>query len=441
MAAGAPLRDYHYVPLQDGEVRLIRILPFVVPTGPLPATWATVDVTNPVRLEFRHAPLDRSHTCLSYCWGSAEHLKEIFLNGHRFFIRDNLFQFLYEARRTGLTSWLWIDAICINQVDTDERNKQVQWMPYIFSRACEVLVWLNSGTIRPRSALTELDIITISGSETTAMVNQVRNPFSKLNDCLAVVPPLVDNNYFDRMWIISEIRLARSLHFLSFDVSCSLSAFRQLLKIYTSSAYLCGDACQNRCARIKNVNALLKRPSGSPARPLSQVIQSISGLGCECEDSRDRIYSILGLIQGGNTIQVDYSENLLGLYVRILPGQYIVESRRAEAITLGEYLGLNSIDIDEIYEYSRALLVDDLDDAASQTLWSVCDIRDFQHNGTTIGAFSCLETSWTHWLQKGDLLIGIELKFEYGQFIFKYGRFALELSRSSPGVEDAQHGL
>ena len=38
---------------------------------------------------------------------------------------------------------LWIDAICINQQDVREKSSQICIMPYIYTRAKTVIVWLG----------------------------------------------------------------------------------------------------------------------------------------------------------------------------------------------------------------------------------------------------------------------------------------------------------
>jgi hypothetical protein len=44
---------------------------------------------------------------------------------------------------------LWVDAICINQDDIEERNRQVKLMAFIYSRALAVLVWLGRPVSHP----------------------------------------------------------------------------------------------------------------------------------------------------------------------------------------------------------------------------------------------------------------------------------------------------
>jgi hypothetical protein len=47
----------------------------------------------------------------------------------------------WTGRRTDRV--LWIDALCINQVDTDERNKEVQRMNLINENSTRVVSWLG----------------------------------------------------------------------------------------------------------------------------------------------------------------------------------------------------------------------------------------------------------------------------------------------------------
>jgi hypothetical protein len=49
---------------------------------------------------------------------------------------------------------LWVDALCINQEDTTERNHQVMQMGAIYEKAKRVVVWLGRpktmhGVVKP----------------------------------------------------------------------------------------------------------------------------------------------------------------------------------------------------------------------------------------------------------------------------------------------------
>jgi len=80
------------------------------------------------------------YEALSYTRGRPDVLKGIELNGVRVDIRENLWDALVNLRDAREDRVLWIDAICINQADVEERNRQVELMAYIFGRAKKVIV-------------------------------------------------------------------------------------------------------------------------------------------------------------------------------------------------------------------------------------------------------------------------------------------------------------
>lgn len=83
------------------------------------------------------------YRALSYMWGDESGRIPISLNGKRFSVAENLFRALCFLRRENFAGPFWIDAICINQDDIEEKNRQIRIMPHIYFRASEVLVWLG----------------------------------------------------------------------------------------------------------------------------------------------------------------------------------------------------------------------------------------------------------------------------------------------------------
>lgn len=45
---------------------------------------------------------------------------------------------------------LWVDALCINQSDNEERSHQVRQMRQIYSRSKEVLCWVTNNPVDQR---------------------------------------------------------------------------------------------------------------------------------------------------------------------------------------------------------------------------------------------------------------------------------------------------
>lgn len=86
------------------------------------------------------------YNCLSYAWGDSKPEHLLLINGQKFYVKKNLFDFLENTR--GQTKYkhveYWIDALCIDQSNVAERNHQVAQMGMIYSKARHVIAWLGS---------------------------------------------------------------------------------------------------------------------------------------------------------------------------------------------------------------------------------------------------------------------------------------------------------
>jgi hypothetical protein len=106
--------------------------------------------SDPLYADFAHTPMDDGEVAyhgISYTWGQEESSHEILFNGQLFFIRKNLDSFLRYTRHTESKTVLWIDAICIDQNNIAERNRQISRMFEIYDAADIVLSWLENQTM------------------------------------------------------------------------------------------------------------------------------------------------------------------------------------------------------------------------------------------------------------------------------------------------------
>ncbi|KAH6982651.1 heterokaryon incompatibility protein-domain-containing protein [Ilyonectria destructans] len=136
---------YIYRPLDrdNGEIRLVK-LEMSADDDDISCELLTVPLAS--------AP---PYEALSYTWGSPLNKQKILMDGTPFQVTGNLFAALQHLRNpTSLREnvpvrhqashrLLWIDAICINQEDIDERNFQVRLMWHIYAIAGQVSVWLG----------------------------------------------------------------------------------------------------------------------------------------------------------------------------------------------------------------------------------------------------------------------------------------------------------
>lgn len=86
------------------------------------------------------------YKALSYTWGEGSAARPINIDGHTFFVRRNLERALRSFRDQEEETWIWIDAICINQADIEERNKHILYIHMVYQRAAEVVVWLGDAS-------------------------------------------------------------------------------------------------------------------------------------------------------------------------------------------------------------------------------------------------------------------------------------------------------
>ncbi|KAH0428480.1 hypothetical protein CcaCcLH18_09038 [Colletotrichum camelliae] len=109
----------------DDEIRLLKILP---------GGWS-----DHVRIQLFIANLNHrpEYKALSYVWGEDKPSDEyrVFVNDHSISVTKNLFQALrrIRAHQKLAEEALWIDAICIDQSFTEERNHQVRIMGKIYT--------------------------------------------------------------------------------------------------------------------------------------------------------------------------------------------------------------------------------------------------------------------------------------------------------------------
>ncbi|EUC47156.1 hypothetical protein COCMIDRAFT_61370, partial [Bipolaris oryzae ATCC 44560] len=87
-----------------------------------------------------------AYKALSYTWGSVKDTYQLRLNGYEFSVSRNLWTFLEQMHLQRRHGVYWIDAICINQSNTLEKNHQVQMMRRIYSTAEQVVIWLGEAT-------------------------------------------------------------------------------------------------------------------------------------------------------------------------------------------------------------------------------------------------------------------------------------------------------
>ncbi|KAH8753990.1 heterokaryon incompatibility protein-domain-containing protein [Hyaloscypha finlandica] len=96
---------------------------------------------------------------LSYEWGASKRTYPVACGKGHILVTTNLLAALKKLRLPTLRRFLWIDALCIDQENDNERTQQVSIMGKIYKAGDKVLIWLGDSVLGSQEALTKLDQI------------------------------------------------------------------------------------------------------------------------------------------------------------------------------------------------------------------------------------------------------------------------------------------
>ena len=157
---------------------------------------------------------------LSYVWGQARAVHPVLCDGGAVSITQNLDDALRSLRLPTQARRLWVDAVCIDQQNLDERSRQVQYMRLIYSRATRVIVWLGLKAPGLEKAMDLAEIIhEIRSSdrpdETTEPVNKVEliqnvsmlaiATLTAEEEAAKHLQALLFRDFFTRSWCVQEV--------------------------------------------------------------------------------------------------------------------------------------------------------------------------------------------------------------------------------------------
>ena len=150
------------------------------------------------------------YEALSYSWGTGEPDRQIRISvgnskPYLFRVRSNLFAALKRLRLLDTPRPLWIDAICIDQENHEEKNAQVPKMPQIYNGAQNVCVWLGDEEAAQGSGLAfnYMDRI-LNLKDFDRLVRDKRTP-----EEWKALASVMKKPWFSRRWVIQEIALAK----------------------------------------------------------------------------------------------------------------------------------------------------------------------------------------------------------------------------------------
>jgi hypothetical protein len=221
--------SYDYAQLASNTIRLLRLS--------LKGTELHGELIN-VHLGDRP-----KYAAASYHWGN-EYEGEIKFPGDRsLHLSRNLYLALLGFTRKPRVNLplLWIDQICINQQNEDEREHQVGIMSDIYSGAAEVMVWLgDEDEIEnfPQLSCAVEHLSKYTGKPTMALIQaSFVDKGSRVEQGYRGLLSLWGRPWFERLWVRQEVALARQVTFHCGTKRFALKKIARACKIQLEAAH------------------------------------------------------------------------------------------------------------------------------------------------------------------------------------------------------------
>ncbi|KAI1124898.1 heterokaryon incompatibility protein-domain-containing protein [Nemania abortiva] len=309
------------------------------------------DITAPiygeiVELRLSDGRMKHDYIALSYVWGSNNYTHEIQVGDYRFNVTRNLNLALRNLRRKDRCMRLWVDAICINQNDVNERNHQVQQMRRIYSSALETIIYLGGST----GGHTGCSAWNFLERHATWATNENGDPDPNLpankekeiyfcGELLDVEIDVLARPWFRRLWVLQEAVVSKALSIqcglrrISWDDFCKAVLLTPRYSDQygfnlnrTGQIETVRDIFQARCEyhALHGMGHLLPSWSSQVQMRKRNTLDILNLLQRtrlhQTSDPRDKIYGLLGVASGIDVYDqgfvVDYNQDCRNVYMR-----------------------------------------------------------------------------------------------------------------------------
>ena len=218
---------------------------------------------------------------------------------------------LLELSKDNSRPLLWVDAVCINQADTNERNAQVAIMKYIYSNATQVVIWLGEENRRTSGRIYKASSIITEGKSILSkpLLSPDEEAFiSNFLTCKEL------EEWFHRCWTLQELLLAKTAmvrcgpYVIAWERLFMLMDMGWYTYTYSGAGVRHKDdgraRARARCVmRLQDLTAKFR----TDQLTLTQVLMESSRR--HRSESVDMFFSVMGLFPEP-PVAIDYSEDL-----------------------------------------------------------------------------------------------------------------------------------
>lgn len=275
-----------YRPLLSWQMRLVELEAAQV-DEPLKCRLLTADIIHFEGVAIRETLQVVQYEALSYAWGDPNFTYPLRCNEMIYAITENLANALHSLRLPDKERLLWIDAICINQYDDDERASQVGKMFVIYQKAERVVAWLGK---QLKWTFLAFNLI----NEGRTFRPKEHGLSCKVKEAHKALKEVYLRPWFRRTWIRQEVFAAQAVILKCGSLETNLRQVvdweQEWLELQEKDQEL---AQTSTLLRILDVGA-------SVGLTATDVLLGTLGKGTSfaASDPRDLVYGILGLIGG-----------------------------------------------------------------------------------------------------------------------------------------------
>lgn len=289
------------------------------------------------------------------------HLKKMHLNP-----KTPLVEVPKRSHGPHLPTKIWIDAICINQDEKEEKSKQVAMMDRIYSSCQIVFVWLGVSDWFSERAI---PILASLVDRTEKHLDSVRNlPVDhedvkkvrgrNFNDpsALAAIYAFLNRSWFSRAWIVQEVALAPEVCVLCEGIIFSFNVWKTGLDnkiLHYVHQKLLDDRSGFREATRMLVAQFTERFRAhieSNSQPAVRAFRRSLGKGVEWDDERLRVGGEI-MHSDKPAVKIFTAKDIVG--VEDMPGRAVLRIWTMRALRTNEWGDYDSSSLLNVLDLGR----------------------------------------------------------------------------------------
>ncbi|KAH7354715.1 heterokaryon incompatibility protein-domain-containing protein [Rhexocercosporidium sp. MPI-PUGE-AT-0058] len=215
--------------MHEDEIRILDILPC---SGS--STQASIQCeVRVVRLSDK--PF---YDALSYRWGNPECTQRIKVDEQWTCVTDNLYAALIRLRRENEKRTIWIDQLCIDQLNMGEKVEQIRLMRQIYSNCNRCLIWMDEihDDVSQADAESSLDVLSWMADSSLPVPPCLASTSTFQGPIYALKSIGVDDHpWWERIWTVQEVILPSNKVFLWGSLQLPWNTLTRCTKVWTSN--------------------------------------------------------------------------------------------------------------------------------------------------------------------------------------------------------------